>query len=377
MVRPSIGSSGYGRFLCSHYNPGTAFISYVNGLSQKIGLKQREKEMKQREEQENKAKLQQEKAKQAETANDQNAVQGKDSSMVKDEVSSNLKEEIKESNLQNIVQSQDDSKSITKLDPLSDVHKPQEIKVKSESLPSKITHENKHILEGDPRFSFGPKDPNDPDPQSKSKAIDEMMKDIVEDDIDIEQLALFRNNKEDFSDMVIDILAQNNSRLTSGKKKVGGNGSIGSQKPKPKRSIAAQQKRMREKYEKLLRILKNDDEQLEKEREANLKRAKKLEKKAASQKSDTKSVQNDDSKLKKPKVVKIKDNKQKMEKPAKKKAPTKQKYQGSVVKKKFAPKKIGGPEMKAKQAAASEEVQVVSQIESDDEDKNHSPKNRG
>ena len=63
LVRPAIGSSGYGRFLCSHYNPGTTFISYLNGLSQKIEMKQRKKEMQLKEEQENIAKKEEEKTK--------------------------------------------------------------------------------------------------------------------------------------------------------------------------------------------------------------------------------------------------------------------------------------------------------------------------
>ena len=43
MERPVIGSSGYGRFLCSHYNPGTSFINFLNSLSQKLASNRKEK----------------------------------------------------------------------------------------------------------------------------------------------------------------------------------------------------------------------------------------------------------------------------------------------------------------------------------------------
>lgn len=43
MHRQSIGSSGYGRFLCSHYNPGSSFISSLNSISQKYETKIKEK----------------------------------------------------------------------------------------------------------------------------------------------------------------------------------------------------------------------------------------------------------------------------------------------------------------------------------------------
>jgi hypothetical protein len=43
MERQSIGSSGYGRFLCSHYNPGSSFISSLNSISQKYDNKIKEK----------------------------------------------------------------------------------------------------------------------------------------------------------------------------------------------------------------------------------------------------------------------------------------------------------------------------------------------
>ena len=53
MERPVIGSSGYGRFLTSHYNPGS-YISFLNSLSQKLGSKSEkkriQKELKKREE---------------------------------------------------------------------------------------------------------------------------------------------------------------------------------------------------------------------------------------------------------------------------------------------------------------------------------------
>lgn len=43
MERQSIGSSGYGRFLCSHYNPGASFISSLNNISQKYETKIKQK----------------------------------------------------------------------------------------------------------------------------------------------------------------------------------------------------------------------------------------------------------------------------------------------------------------------------------------------
>lgn len=114
----------------------------------------------------------------------------------------------------------------------------------------------------------------------------------IDEDVDIEELAE-QTKKNDLKDMVTDILNHNNSRISSGKKK--GDKSIQSQplKPKPKRSQAAILKRMREKSEKLIRILQNDDEQLEKFRLAGLKKAKKLEKKTVSQKSDSISMTQD------------------------------------------------------------------------------------
>lgn len=49
-----IRSNGYGRFLTSHYNPGSAYISFLNNLSQKLNTKSEkkriEKEMRKREE---------------------------------------------------------------------------------------------------------------------------------------------------------------------------------------------------------------------------------------------------------------------------------------------------------------------------------------
>jgi hypothetical protein len=49
MERQSIGSSGYGRFLCSHYNPGSSFISSLNSISQKYENKIKEKKRLQKE----------------------------------------------------------------------------------------------------------------------------------------------------------------------------------------------------------------------------------------------------------------------------------------------------------------------------------------
>lgn len=43
MERQSIGNSGYGRFLCTHYSPGSSFISSLNSISQKYETKIKEK----------------------------------------------------------------------------------------------------------------------------------------------------------------------------------------------------------------------------------------------------------------------------------------------------------------------------------------------
>ena len=83
------------------------------------------------------------------------------------------------------------------------------------------------------------------------------MKDF-ENDVDIEALAK-QTNKDDLKDMVTDILNQNTNRIPGGKKR-SNTGTSQTSKPKMKRTVAAQQKRMREKNEKLLRILKNDDD---------------------------------------------------------------------------------------------------------------------
>ena len=97
IMRPAIGTSGYGRFLCSHYNPGTSFISYLNGLSHKIGRKAREKELNQREEQERQAKIEQEKFKNEEELQNQMSQKDEENVSLKNcEAGSAKKEENKE-----------------------------------------------------------------------------------------------------------------------------------------------------------------------------------------------------------------------------------------------------------------------------------------
>lgn len=49
MERQAIGSSGYGRFLCSHYTPGPTFIPSLNSIAQKLETKIKEKKRKTKE----------------------------------------------------------------------------------------------------------------------------------------------------------------------------------------------------------------------------------------------------------------------------------------------------------------------------------------
>lgn len=107
------------------------------------------------------------------------------------------------------------------------------------------------------------------------------------------------------------------------------------------------------------------------DKESGLKRDQKAESKEQQEK-ENKDEEKKEQKEMKPKVKKVKEHKPKKPKIVKpkkivQKTPNKERYKGSVIKKKFAPKKIGMVNNTRKSGENSNSFNVVAQIESDEE----------
>lgn len=236
MERPVIGSSGYGRFLTSHYNPGS-YISFLNSLSQKLGSKSEkkriQKELKKREE-ERKAMQQ---IDDAEIKEDKEP----DIECKLDEVEDNQKlvdTLLEQANLDNIETNAIQEPETKEIIPQPD----QEMKIESEPQPT----DSNTLVQGTEVKDIEIFKPPESKPKSnskgdKSKASGEKSKESkkssknsssknthtreidntleqLKDDFDIEELAKTVVN-DNHNKMVHDILNQNNSRISSGKKK--------------------------------------------------------------------------------------------------------------------------------------------------------------
>jgi len=378
MERQAIGSSGYGRFLCSHYNPGSSFISSLNSISQKLenNIKEKkriQKELRKREEDKNNNELNSDEKEQVKKSQEDNKkaeedeeeesktaeVDEKKARSVKDQTISSQKLKIDvemqdqskspdphhktQVNLQNTEENKKDSES-------KDLKSNKKIASKSQSKSSKSSSKSK------PKESQKDTKNNNSKPAEEKKESDPKEDSIL---AELERSVTTDNHNK----MVHDILNQNNSRIST--KKI--SSSSKTKKSKPGKDT-------------IPRILKNDDDTISKlSKEATGKRAKKIDSKAVEESKNSDAAATPPhpaevvAKASKPKEKKVKVPKPKKVKVescksvVKKIKPTKTKYQGSVVKKKFAPKKIGVPEHKNNSEANSDSFQVVAQIESDEE----------
>ena len=236
MERPVIGSSGYGRFLTSHYNPGS-YISFLNSLSQKLGSKSEkkriQKELKKREE-ERKAKLQLDEleikedkgasleCKIDETEDNQKLVDTLLEQANFDNIEVNIIQEPQVA--ENIPQPDQEMKNESEplpLDVNTSVQVPEikeaEIFKPPESKPKSNSKGEKNKGNGDKSKESKKSSKNSGSKNSTSRDIDNTLEQL-KDDFDIEELAKAVAN-DNHNKMVHDILNQNNSRISSGKKK--------------------------------------------------------------------------------------------------------------------------------------------------------------
>lgn len=236
MERPVIGSSGYGRFLTSHYNPGS-YISFLNSLSQKLGSKSEkkriQKELKKREE-ERKAKqqldeleLKEEKAtslecKQDEVEDNQKLVDTLLEQANFDNIEANIIQEPQVA--ESILQPDQEMKNDSEPQPTdanitiqgSDV-KDTEIFKPPESKPKSGSKGDKSKASGEKNKESKKSSKVSSHKNAHAKEIDDTLEQL-KDDFDIEELAKTVVN-DNHNKMVHDILNQNNSRISSGKKK--------------------------------------------------------------------------------------------------------------------------------------------------------------
>jgi len=388
MERQVIGSSGYGRFLCSHYNPGSSFISALNSLSQKLESKSREKkrlekELRKREDEKNTP----------EEPPTTNVEKQEEVDVVMEDTKQEPKEEekqvvdtVKEKDLIN----EEDLPQLNKQEDvkMEEQNKPKDHQIKTESSKAK-TSKQKNSKDSDVKLKTDAKASNKSKPieepaETKSnpttgnletkntvtKKVSETQPEILHDDVDLAELektvSMDNHNK-----MVHDILNQNNTRISSGKKKNQLNKQSSTKSKKSNKEQTATD-------------LQNDDGDVNKQpKEPGAKRTKKSEAKTQENEKEENPADDEDEKEKEvrekpPKIEKLKPKKVKEPKPKKEKVekpkdtikkmkPAKAKYQGSVIKKKFAPKKIGAPDRLTKKESDSSGFQVVAQIESDDE----------
>lgn len=364
MERQSIGSSGYGRFLCSHYNPGSSFISSLNSISQKYENKIKEKkriqkELIKKEEMKNLPKPEEKKdesqdikieEKQAEKEKDKIKKVSKIETKSKTDEKQDLKEESKlPVEIPDEVSNDQQNKS--------------EVKITKEAPKPKIQNKNaegKAKPDQKPKVTAKPKEEGKvikPKAKSskpvKASIIDKPVEKIEEDlknEVNIDELHKCVS-AENHNDMVDSILSQNNTRISNK-----------ASKPPIKALSKAKSKDSKS-------DTKNNSN--EGDKESGLKRDQKAESKEQDEK-ENKDEERKEQKEIKPKIKKVKEpkpKKPKIEKPKKivQKTPNKERYKGSVIKKKFAPKKIGMVNNTPKSDENSSSFNVVAQIESDEE----------
>ena len=360
MERQSIGSSGYGRFLCSHYNPGSSFISSLNSISQKYDNKIKEKkrlqkEQLKKEERKNLPKSEEKKEESKDTKiEDKQTEKDKGKKVLKIESKSvsdgkqESKEESKPQDLPDESSKSQQNKSEVKV--TKDTLKPKiqkniEGKVKPDQKPKPINKQKEEgkVIKPKPKSSKQVKMPN------IDKPVDKIEEDL-KNEINIDELHKCVSS-ENHNDMVDNILSQNNTRISN----------------KAIKTPIKQLSKPKSRDSKSDTINNSNDD----DKDLGFKRVQKLESKEQEDKENN-DVDKKDQKEVKPKLKKVKEPKPKkikIDKPKKiiPKIPNKERYKGSVIKKKFAPKKIGAINSAPKSEENSNTFNVVAQIESDEE----------
>jgi hypothetical protein len=360
MERQSIGSSGYGRFLCSHYNPGSSFISSLNSISQKYDNKIKEKkrlqkELLKKEERKNLPKSEEKKEESKDTKIEDKQIEkdkGKkvlkiESKLVSDG-KQDSKEESKPQDLPDESSKSQQNKSEVKV--TKDALKPKiqkniEGKVKPDQKPKPI---NKQKEEGKV-IKPKPKSTKQVKVSNIDKPVDKIEEDL-KNEINIDELHKCVSS-ENHNDMVDNILSQNNTRISN----------------KAIKAPIKQLSKPKSRDSKSDTINNSNDD----DKDLGFKRVQKLESKEQEDKENNDGDKKDQKEVK-PKLKKVKEPKPKkikIDKPKKiiPKIPNKERYKGSVIKKKFAPKKIGAINSAPKSEENSNTFNVVAQIESDDE----------
>ena len=355
MERQAIGTSGYGRFLCSHYNPGSSFISSLNSIAQKYetklkqkkrtqkGAQKKEEEKKENEENQNKT----EKDAQGEAKIDDKKEDGKVSKDSKEEAKSkNSKDSGKEESKKAKEEKSKDSK------PKSDkgIANSKEGKDSKTitSSPDNKTHPNikpssKQRPKEDSKSSKSKSSKSKPlAPKNTDKTIEKVTEEL-KDEVNIDELTKVVSSSN-HNIMVDDILNQNNTRISNRGKK--GSSTKTTPKVSRKKDSKTEKKDGEAKGPKVKREEKGEGKLEEVKNEVGVKKV---------VQGHTGAEQGKMQKVKEPKMKKVKPPPKK--KVVTKMKPNKEKYKGNVVKKKFAPKKIGAPV--APKPEDDEDVQVV------------------